>query len=433
MSRSRSAPLCSPHPPPFSSPFPPLSSSFPPALPSPTGPPARSHEGIRAAGAGRAGHGAVRAASRHEGIRAAGAGRTRHGAVRASGGGSLFPTPFPFPPPSPASLHPAMKAFELLGLGAQDTVQYARVGEVGGDSAGDGAGDNDHDLDPLDHDSHNHVASSPLSPSTLPLPPTAMKAFELLGLGAQDTVQYARVGEVGGDGAGDNDHDLDPLDHDSHNHAGGGARGSPQLGASARGSPPPRKQQQQQQQRVPGVVFKTEAARAAAAALDEEMAGGGDGGGGGGGGGRGGGNGVGEVRRPRQAAAAPLCSKATCLWVLVSLALSITLTQVGGWVDGWVGGWMGGWVDEGVGTFDVNHLLMGMCGYNLRFKGAWVTLVYDPSTRAQTTESVASLEHSVYDESGVFQVTFDTLEEEIREIRDQLNGNQKTGAKPAAP
>ncbi|CAI7861149.1 unnamed protein product, partial [Closterium sp. NIES-53] len=97
--------------------------------------------------------------------------------------------------------------------------------------------------------------------------------------------------------------------------------------------------------------------------------------------------------------------KATCLWVLVSLALSITLTQ----------------------------LLMGMCGYNLRFKGAWVTLVYDPSTRAQTTESVASLEHSVYDESGVFQVTFDTLEEEIREIRDQLNGNQKTGAKPAAP
>ncbi|CAI5487142.1 unnamed protein product [Closterium sp. Naga37s-1] len=56
-----------------------------------------------------------------------------------------------------------------------------------------------------------------------------------------------------------------------------------------------------------------------------------------------------------------------------------------------------------------------------------------PSTRAQTTESVASLEHSVYDNTGVFQVTFDTLEEEIREIRDQLNGNQKTGAKPAAP
>ncbi|CAI5980685.1 unnamed protein product [Closterium sp. NIES-65] len=288
-----------------------------------------------------------------------------------------------------------MKAFELLGLGAQDTVQYARVGEH-----------------------------------------PAMRAFELLGLSGQESVQYARVGEVGGDGAGDNDHDLDPHDHDSHNHAGSGARGSPQLGASARGSPPPRKQQQQ---RVPGVVFKTEAARAAAAALDEEMAGGGEGGGGGGSGGGGGGSGVGEVRRPRQTAAAPWCSvsegvrgpclsphppppspsssltrkpptclwllKATCLWVLVSLALSITLTQ----------------------------LLMGMCGYNLRFKGAWVTLVYDPSTRAQTTESVASLEHSVYDNTGVFQVTFDTLEEEIREIRDQLNGNQKTGAKPAAP
>ncbi|CAI5987000.1 unnamed protein product [Closterium sp. NIES-64] len=214
-----------------------------------------------------------------------------------------------------------MRVFELLGLGAQDSVLYARVGE----------------------------------------------AFELLGLGAQDTVQYARVGEHPAMRA----FELLGLSGQESVH---GARGSPQLGASARGSPPPRKQQQQ---RVPGVVFKTEAARAAAAALDEEMAGGGEGGGGGGSGGGGGGSGVGEK-------ATHLSLKATCLWVLVSLALSITLTQ----------------------------LLMGMCGYNLRFKGAWVTLVYDPSTRAQTTESVASLEHSVYDNTGVFQVTLDTLEEE---------------------
>ncbi|CAI5951504.1 unnamed protein product [Closterium sp. NIES-64] len=267
-----------------------------------------------------------------------------------------------------------MRVFELLGLGAQDSVLYARVGEAF-ELLGLGA---------QDTVQYARLGEHP-----------AMRAFELLGLSGQESVQYARVGEVGGDGAGDNDHDLDPHDHDSHNHAGSGARGSPQLGASARGSPPPRKQQQQ---RVPGVVFKTEAARAAAAALDEEMAGGGEGGGGGGWGGGGGGSGVGEK-------ATHLSLKATCLWVLVSLALSITLTQ----------------------------LLMGMCGYNLRFKGAWVTLVYDPSTRAQTTESVASLEHSVYDNTGVFQVTFDTLEEEIREIRDQLNGNQKTGAKPAAP
>ncbi|CAI6007790.1 unnamed protein product [Closterium sp. NIES-65] len=305
-----------------------------------------------------------------------------------------------------------MRVFELLGLGAQDSVLYARVGEAF-ELLGLGA---------QDTVQYARLGEHP-----------AMRAFELLGLSGQESVQYARVGEVGGDGAGDNDHDLDPHDHDSHNHAGSGARGSPQLGASARGSPPPRKQQQQ---RVPGVVFKTEAARAAAAALDEEMAGGGEGGGGGGWGGGGGGSGVGEKLipgplpssspppplppssppllspPPLPPSSPPLLSpsllsdqKATCLWVLVSLALSITLTQ----------------------------LLMGMCGYNLRFKGAWVTLVYDPSTRAQTTESVASLEHSVYDNTGVFQVTFDTLEEEIREIRDQLNGNQKTGAKPAAP
>ncbi|CAI5506635.1 unnamed protein product [Closterium sp. Naga37s-1] len=288
----------------------------------------------------------------------------------------------------------------------------------------------------------------------------AMKAFELLGLGAQDTVQYARVGEVGGDGAGDNDHDLDPLDHDSHNHAGGGARGSPPLGASARGSPPPRKQQQQQ--RVPGMVFKTEAARAAAAALDEEMAGGGERGGEGGRGGGGGGNGVGEVRRPRQAAAAPLCSVSHppvsgCSRPPVSGCSSLSRSPshslrwvdrwMGGWVggrvdgwmggrvDGWEGGWVGGWEGGWVGGWmggRVGGRVGGWVGGPVQTTLAPGLQVFQPSTRAQTTESVASLEHSVYDESGVFQVTFDTLEEEIREIKDQLNGNQ-TGAKPAAP
>ncbi|CAI5487141.1 unnamed protein product [Closterium sp. Naga37s-1] len=119
-----------------------------------------------AAGAGRAGHGA-RAASSHEGIRAARAGRAGQRAVRAD-----------------------MKAFELLGLGAQDTVQYARVGEVGGD----GAGDNDHDLDPLDHDSHNHVASSPFPlffALSLPNPHSHPPSFPLRAASRHEGIRAA--------------------------------------------------------------------------------------------------------------------------------------------------------------------------------------------------------------------------------------------------
>ncbi|CAI5505085.1 unnamed protein product [Closterium sp. Naga37s-1] len=223
----------------------------------------------------------VPSTSHHEGIRAAGAGRAgqcadaRVGEVRSS------PTPFLSPHlPPPPPLHAAMKAFELLGLGAQDTVQYTRAG--GGGVA------------------LPHLSSFPLSPLPPTFPPSppaslhaAMKAFALLGLGAQGTVQYARAGEVGGDGAGDNDHDLDPLDHDSHNHVASSTGGA---SLRTRESPPARKQQQQQQQ---------QAERAAEGALDQEMAGGGRRGGGGGGRG---GSGVGEVRRPRQAAAAPWCS-----------------------------------------------------------------------------------------------------------------------------
>ncbi|CAI6000214.1 unnamed protein product [Closterium sp. NIES-65] len=123
----------------------------------------------------------------------------------------------------------SMKAFKVLGLGTQDTVHYARAG--GGGVA------------------LPHLSSFPLSPLPPTFPPSppaplhaAMKAFALLGLGAQDIVQYVCVGEVGGDGAGDNDHDLDPLDHDSHNHvassAGGASlptRESPLRGSSSTG------------------------------------------------------------------------------------------------------------------------------------------------------------------------------------------------------
>ncbi|CAI5956816.1 unnamed protein product [Closterium sp. NIES-64] len=108
---------------------------------------------------------------------------------------------------------PTMKAFKLLGLGPQDSVRTREWGSHEG-IQGAGAG----------HAGH------------------AMKAFALLGLGAQDIVQYVCVGEVGGDGAGDNDHDLDPLDHDSHNHvassAGGASlptRESPLRGSSSTG------------------------------------------------------------------------------------------------------------------------------------------------------------------------------------------------------
>ncbi|CAI5976561.1 unnamed protein product [Closterium sp. NIES-64] len=178
-----------------------------------------------------------------------------------------------------------MKAFKVLGLGTQDTVHYARAG--GGGVA------------------LPHLSSFPLSPLPPTFPPSppaplhaAMKAFALLGLGAQDIVQYVCVGEVGGDGAGDNDHDLDPLDHDSHNHvassAGGASlptRESPLRGSSSTG-------------RLSALLRERWIRRWRAVG---EGGGGGCGGGGGGRGGRGG-SGVGEVRRPRQAATAPWCS-----------------------------------------------------------------------------------------------------------------------------